>query len=805
MESRWLEDFLQDLRYAVRSLARHKGFAATAVASLALGIGANTAIFSVVSGLVLRPLPFAEPDRLVQLHGKSPLFPRGDAVNNLGEYRNQSTSFVAIVGYEVTARYLRTAGVPERVMTVRGEPDFFSMLGVAPIRGRTFRAGDPANVAVAGERFWQQRLRGDPSAIGSAIILDDQPYTLIGVMPDSFQFPYRAASLLRGVASETRTDLWIPFERPLRPGGRIGNVTGRLKAGVSLSAAESELAVISKRLEIQDPDRNTGRGVYLTPLSEAVVAASVRRPLFVLFGAVGIVLALACANVTNLSLVRMTLRSREVAVRAALGAGRLRLARQFFTESLLLSLAGGAAGLALAWWGTGRLMVIAGAQIPRAHEVGLDWRVFLFLLVACTLAGAVLGLAPAIIAVRKDVQSVLQESGGRSTMGGGQRRVRDGLVVAEVALAFVLAVGATLLIRELVRLRNTDMGMVTENVVTFHLGHRMTPQTDVRQFYEIADRVSQLPGVRAAGFTQLLPLQNWGWSSNSSDFTVRGHPPKTPVFPIELRFVTPGYFQALGIPIQKGRSFTTQDTRDAPRVILINETLARRYFGAEDPTGKEMNRGTIVGVVGDVRQVNLDRSASPEIYTNIAQNWSQVSELGITLVVSTQGPPEGLIEAIRSVIRDVNPNHAIFRVKTMDHVVADSLSDFTLYLSLMASFAALALLLAMTGTYGVISYIATSRSREFAIRVALGADRKRVTRLVLGQGIRLTAIGLGLGLCGAFAATPLLRDLPVTVRPPDVATAAPVAVFIGIVALAACLVPARRAADVDPMSVLRNE
>jgi predicted permease len=801
---RWLRDFVQDLRYAVRGLGKYKAFTATAIATLALGIGANAAIFSVVSGVIFRPLPFAQPERLVQMHGTSPLRPRADAVNNLGEYQRQSTSFDALVGYEVSARYMRSATGAERLMVVQVERDFFPMLGVPPLAGRTFGGDDAAGVAVVSEAFWR-RLGGDPSVIGRALVLEDQALTIVGVMPESFQFPYGAASLLQGVSSQARTDLWFPFAQPLRPGGRIGNVTGRLKRDATLASAESELAVIARRLETAYPDRPKGLGVYLVPLSEAVVSASVRRPLFVLFGAVAIVLALACANVTNLSLVRTTLRSREVAVRAAIGAGRLRLVRQFLTESLCLSLAGGLVGFAIAWAGTNRLMLAVAGQIPRAHEVSLDWRVFLFLLGVCVVAGAVAGLVPALVAMRTNPQSVLQESGGHSTMGAGQRRLRDGLVVAEVALACVLAVGAAVLIRELDRLRNTDMGMVTSNVVTFHVGHRMTPQTDQNQFYEIADRVAQLPGVRAAGFIQMLPLQNWGWSSNSSDFRRRGEPPPLATFPIELRYVTPGYFQALGIPIRQGRALTAQDTRDTPRVILINEALARRSFGTDDPVGRETTRGTIVGVVGDVRQVNMDQAAVPELYYPIAQNWSQVSELGLTLVVSAQERPDASIDAVRSVVRDVNPNLAVFGVKSMDRVVADSLADFTLFLLLMASFAALALLLASTGTYGVLAYIATSRTREFALRVALGADRGRVTRLVLGQGLRLTGLGLMFGVGAALAAAPLLQNLPVTVPRPTAATIAPVAVLIGAVALLACFIPAYRAARVDPMTALRDE
>jgi len=438
--------------------------------------------------------------------------------------------------------------------------------------------------------------------------------------------------------------------------------------------------------------------------------------------------------------------------------------------------------------------------------VGLDWRVFLFLLAACVFTGVLFGLAPALIAMRADAQSVLQQSGGRSTMGVGPRRLRDGLVVAEVALAFVLAVGATLLVRELVRLRNTDAGMVTANVVTFHLGHRVTPRTDVGQFYEIAERVTRLPGVRAAGFTQMLPLQNWGWTSNSTDLRPRGRPaPESLPFPVSMRYVTPGYFDALGIPIREGRAFTATDTRDAPPVILINEALARRHFANDDPVGLETNRGTIVGIVRDVRQVNLDRSADPELYFPIAQNWSQVSELGMSLVVRAENRPDTLVEPVRSVVRQVNPSLAIFDVKTMDRVIADSLSDFTLYLSLMAAFAALALLLASTGTYGVISYVATSRMREFAIRVAMGADEARMTRLILGQGARLTAIGLGCGLFVALAATPVLQNLPVTVRPPDVTLLGSVAALIGVVGIGACVAPAFRASHVDPTFVLRNE
>jgi predicted permease len=807
----WPQDLVLDLRYALRSFAGHKGFTVTAVSALALGIGANTAIFSVVSGVVLRPLPFAEPDRLVQLYGTPA--ERGEAIAwaDLEELRAQATSFEVLVGYGVTARYLGGSERTERVMAVAAERPFFATLGVGVIAGRTFQADDPANVAVASEAFWRRRLGGDPSIIGRVVTLDGEPFTIVGVMPASFQFPYGAASLLPGVASEARTDLWIPLVPTPQPGrrsppGRLSYVTGRLRNDVALGAAASEAAVIFERLAAQYPDTNRGVGVRLVPLAEAVVAAPLRRSLFMLFGSVGIVLALACANVANLSLVRMTMRSREVAVRTALGAGPLRLLRQFSTESLLLSLAGGLAGVALAWWGTDRLLALVGDRIPRAHEVGLDWRVFAFLLATCVLTAVLVGLIPAASVLRRNVQSTVRQSGTASTMNGGQRRLRDGLVVAEVALAMALCVGATLLVRELARLHQTETGMETGNVLVLHVGGPRSA-ADARRLYEIAELVARLPGVREAAFTQLLPLQNWGWSANTSDFEIVGRPATEPppIASMELRYVTPGYFRALGIPIRRGRAFTPGDDDDAPPVILINETLARAYFGDRDPTGAETSRGTIAGVVGDVRQMNLDRPALPEVYYPIAQNWSQVRELGMSLVVSAEGRAEPLIDPIRETIRRVGPDLAVFDVDTMDGVLAASLSEFTLYLGLVAAFAVLAIVLATTGTYGVVSYVATSRLRELAIRSALGAGQAQVTRLIFGQAVRLTALGLLLGVGGAFAAAPLLRDLPVSVRGPDLSIIAPVAALLGAVAIAASLVPARRAARVDPIYALRRD
>jgi predicted permease len=801
---RWLADLRHDVRYALRSLSRERRFAVTALLTLALGTGATTAIFTVVSALVLRPLPFPGADRLVALRSSS----AREAIPDIAAYREGTTSFEALSGYEVGARYMRDALGAERVMTVRTEPAFFTILGVPALQGRTYDASDPTSAVVLSERFW--RTRFGAAAPGSVIVLDGEPFTVLGVMPASFQFPYAAASLLPGVAARSRTDVWMPFAVPLR--GRVGNVVGRLREGVTPGAAEGELQAIVRRLEAAQPARARGRTVRVLPLAEAVLPPEIRRVLFLLFGAVGLVLGLACANVANLFLGRVAARTREVAIRAALGAGRTRLVRQLLTESLVIAVAGGGAGLALAWGATRGLTRLLAPHLPRTAEIGLDWRVFVFLLIVCAATGAVVGIAPALAAARRDTRAALQESEGRTTANRTQRRLRDGLVVMEIAVALVLTVGASVLIRELVRLRQTDSGLQTRNVLTFHVGHRLPlrgeerpREADVRPFLEIEARVARLPGVRAAGFTQLLPLQNWGWASSARDFRVRGEPPQPFDFPIELRFVTPGYFRAHGIPVVRGRGFTDADDRAAPFAIVINETLARRYFGSRSPLGAETTRGTIVGIVGDVRQAHLDRSTEPEVYYTIAQNWSQLSELGMTLVVRTLDRPEASIDAIRSIVREVNPDYAVFNVKTMEQVVAESLSDFTMYLWTIGAFAALALVLAATGTYGVISYVAMARLREFAIRMALGADRTRVMRMVIARGTALAIGGIALGILGALFASPLLAALPVSVRPPGFVTIVPAAAGLVLLAVAATLVPALRAARTDPMTVLRND
>jgi len=803
---RWLDDLGQDLRFALRTLGRgHRTFAAAAIPTLAVGIGATTAVFTVLSALLLRPLPFPHADRLVALRGTTPHPARGTQVTNLPFYRNESRVFDGIAAYDVGARYMRDGGAIERVMVVRTERSFFSILEVPAAYGRTYDWSDTAACVVLSDGFWRRRFGARRDLIGQSVTLDDKRYVVVGIMPDSFQFPYRAGALLDGPAVQRPADLWLPFEQAVTARGRFGSVIGRLRPGVGIADAQGEVDALAALLDALDPN-NHGQGVSLQPLDGSVVPIATRRLVLLFFAAVVIVLALASANVANLSLARMMARQREVAVRAALGASVSRLARQFLAESLFIAFAGGTAGLLVAWWTVRRGVASIAAYLPRAHEIGFDWSVFLFALAVCTTVGGVVGLVPALIAARRDPRATLNETSGQSTMSARQRRVRDALVVAEVALAFLLGIASAAVFRELGRLQRIDPGLSPRHVLTFHLGQRRgaVPQDGLR-FYEIADRVAQLPGVAAAGFVQMLPLQSWGWSANNVDFVVRGRPRRTDEFTMELRFVTPGYFDAIGIPIRRGRGFTAADTPANPQVIVINDALARRAFPGEDPIGLVTTRGTIIGTIGDVRQSGLDRDPSPELYTPIAQNWSQISDLGMTLVARTADRPEPMIDAIRSTIHEVDPGQAIFGIKTMDAVIADSLTGFTLSLSILSAFAALAIAMALTGTYGVISYLASSRMREFAIRVALGSGSGRVSRFVLGRALVLTMLGLGAGLAAALMSMPLLDAAPVTISRPGIPTVVVVAAMIVGVALLAALLPARRAARVDPVAILRAD
>jgi predicted permease len=773
----WAENTIQDLRFALRSWGKAPAFAVAAITTLAIGIGSNTAIFSVVSGVLLRPLPFADPQTLVQLYETQPRnsfqmgFDGPVVFQDFDQWRRQSRLLEGTITYTNSARNFQGVGVPEQVATVAAERGLFGLLGVGALVGRTFGEGDPLNVAVASYGFWTGYLGGDRSAIGQSITLDGQPFTLIGVMPEKFQFPYTSSS----------KGLWVPWEAPAElrnhPERRLDAVVGRLKHGIGIAAARQELNAMESPFQGH-------RMVRIRPLQD-VVSGAARDSLLVLLGAVGMVLLVACLNVANLLLARTASRAREIAIRAAVGAGRWRLMRQFLTESRVLALGGGMAGLAIGVLGS-RLLLRMAAQIPRAGEIGLDWRVFAFLLAVCMTTGLGFGLAPAIAAARGVASGLARRSVGSA--------LRDALVVVEVALAFVLLVGAGLLLRTFLNLQHTNPGLNAENVLTMHV-----VLSGARESLAIEERVAQIPGVRAAGLISLLPLQDSGWSAG---FTIIGQPG---IHETELRYVTPGYFRAMGIPLRSGREFSPRDNPAAAGVILINEALARRYFPNEDPVGRPLDRGMIVGVVGDVRQASLSVSAKPEIYYAVAQNFGQIRRLGSTLVVRGNGPPEPLVGAIRAAIREVSPGQALFRVTTMQGVIEESLANPRLYAWLVGLFAAMGTLLALAGIYGVIAYLVTLRTREFGIRMALGADTGRMLWLVMSRGAWLTALGLAIGTAGAAALTRVLRGVLYGVAATDSVTFGAVAAVLAAVALAGCLVPARRAARVDPSVALRCE
>lgn len=780
---------MRDVRYAIRALLSTPAVTFTALLVLALGIGATTAIFSVANAVLFRPLPFGDPERLVQFGTMGIL--------EFQAYREQSRSFDSLVSYSVVNKNLQDAAGPERITAVAAERGLFDLLVVWPLAGRTFTHADATNVAVVSEGFWRRRFGADASLDDRKIVLDGEPYTVIGILPGWFQFPYRA----------TMTDVWIPMEllRTENWFQRIDVAVGRVKAGVTIEAAGAELRTIAQQLEPLSRS-NPERTVPMIPLTEAVVGRS-RAGVLTLLGAVAMVLLIACANVANLLLARAEARKREVVVRTALGAGHAHLLRQFLTESILLGLAASGAAVFIALAGTRVLATLAASQIPRSFEIGLDWTAFLFLLAIGVGTGIAFGLVPALHALKSDVSGLLNAMSGRSSQGRGAVAINKGLVVAEIALAFILLTGAGLLLRAFLYLEQTPTGIVREQVLTLRLETRgllprQAPSAEAgfatsaqgRYFRAIEERVMQIPGVRAAGFVTRLHLQSPG---NTAQFSIVGRPqpPNQPGAPVRLREASPGYFRALGVPLRAGRLFTDRDPG-----IVVNEALVRAHFPGEDPIGRVLSRGTIVGVVGDVRQ-SLRLPPEPELYSALART----SYSAATLVVSASMPPDGLVGPLRAAIREINPNQTVFDVKTIDDVIRASHADVDLSLWLIGLFAGLAFVLSMAGIYGVISYGVAARRKEFGIRLALGADAGRLRRMVLAQGGLLIGTGVVIGIAGALALTRFLRALLYEVTPTDPLTFIAATLLLVGVAIVACLNPARRAMKLDPMTVLRHD
>jgi putative ABC transport system permease protein len=806
---------LRDIRFAARLLIRRPVFTIIAVLSLALGIGANAAIFSVIDAVLLRPLPYAQPDRLVRLYETAPQMPLSSvAPANFYDWQKENNVFSQLAAFGLTDLNLQGVANPERLEAVRATANLFSVLGTKPLLGRTFATGEDqpnaARVVVLSEELWRRHFGSDPRTVSRVISLGGDPYTVIGIMPSRFRFP-----------ADAKTDVWVPLQSDpqlaAQRDSRWLHVIGRLAPDVDLATATSQMHQIAERLAQQYPKEQYGHSVLAVSLRQDITG-DIRPALLMLLGAAGLVLLIACANVANLSLARASDRHREVAIRLAVGARRTRLMRQFLTESVLLALLGAMVGLALAYVGTPSLMRLAASSVPFAGDVGFNPQVFVFLLVIAVLTGVIFGLVPAFHATRVDLQSDLKEGSVQGSPGTGSRRFRSLLVIAETALALVLLVGAGLLMRAFARLENTGSGMTTHNVLTMHVPvprQQYDTAVSIRFFQPVLQHITAIPGVLSAGLTSALPLQE---SHNFSLLRIEGRPPDSPGDePIaEQRIVSPGYFRALGIPVVQGRDVTDHDagTIDSgvrpagspPAVVLINEALAHTYFANHNPIGRRIKVGDslwapIVGVVRDVRESGLETPSAPTMYFS----YLQFPQNEMTLVISTSAPPMSIVGAVRAAIHSVDPNQPVYDVETMDQVVSNSISDRRFYLSLLGTFAVIAFALAIAGIYGVMSYAVTQRTREIGIRMALGARASSVRRLVVREGMMLVSAGIACGAVMSLLLTHLLSSLLYGVSSTDPITFLCVAILLGGVALVASYVPARRAAAVDPTISLRYE
>ena len=801
----------QDLRYGMRVLLKQRGFTLVAALALALGIGANTAIFSVVNAVLLRPLPFPEPGRLLVVwtdhRARGGPEVEWASPEEFEDWRGQNSVFERMAGYTGWGPTLTGQGEPEQLSGAAVSADMFPLFGVEPALGRGFLPEEDRRgaerVVVLGHGLWQRRFGADPGVIGRVITLGGEGHTVVGVMPAGFKSPL-----------QPRAELWRTLRPALGPGcGRgciVLRVVARLRPGVPLERARAEMSTIARRLEAQYPDSQKGVGVALVPLHDQLVRG-VRPALLVLLVTVGLVLLISCANVASLTLAQATARAREVAVRLALGAGRGRVARQLLTESLLLALVGAAAGLLLAFWMVDLLKAFSPPGTPRLDEVRIDARVLGFTLVIGLVTGLVFGLVPALQTSKPHLNQALKEGGKGTSAGARSRRLRQTIVVAEVALALTLLVGAGLLLKSFVRLQRVDPGFNSRGILTATIGLPRTGYPERRQitaFYgQLIERLKALPGVQAAGAVSDLPL---GGGASDVSFVVQGRPLPPPGQRPAAWYnsVTTDYFRTMGVRLLRGREFGERDSEQAPRAVIISETMARRFFPDEDPIGKRLGNGEddnwreIVGVVADVRHFGLDAEARPTMYFPDRQAPSR----GMSLVVRAGGgDPLALAGAVRGAVLALDPNLAVAGLGTLDALVSDSIATPRFVLLLIGAFAGVALLLAAVGIYGVMAYAVGERTHEIGVRMALGAQPGDVLRLVVGQGMTLVVAGVGLGLVGAFALTRLMATLLFQVSATDPLIFASVPAVLAGVALLACYLPARRATRVDPLVALRYE
>jgi putative ABC transport system permease protein len=815
---------MNDLRFALRQLAKNPGFTAVAVITLALGIGANTAIFSVVNAVILRPLPFPESDRLVWIsegNQKSREFPI--SFPDFTNWQTQQTVFDQIGVYNWGAYNLAGSGDPQRLWAAQMSASAFKALRAQPALGRVFtqdedKPGVPS-VVILSHGLWQNRFGGDSAILNQAISLDGVSYTVVGIMPPGFVFP-------------TPVDIWVPLapfsslpsyqDRNNHPG--LEGVA-RLKPGATLEKAQAEMEMIAKRLEQQYPASNTDVRVRLDPLLHKVVG-NVSRALWMLLSAVALVLLIACANVANLLLARAAARQKEMAVRAALGAGRAQIVRQLLTESLLLAVVGSALGLLLAHWGLGLILALSHNAIPRAAEIHMDGGVLIFTALAALTTGVLFGLVPAWQASRPSLQTVLKDNTRGTT--GGNNRLRQGLIVAEVSLTLMLLIGAGLLLHSFHNLQSVNPGFSSERVLSFRLDlpkRKYAAPDQQNGFYQaLVEKLRNVPGVQAAGVASRCPLESFNWLA---EYQIEGQP--EPVagngLTMDLTLASPDYFHAMGIPLLKGRVFTDQDNREHVRgtgreqedgaglnVIVVDEEFAHRHWPNEDPIGQKVRipwgareQNPVLTVVGVVARVKVrELSEHGGFVQAYLPSW-QLPEPGRAVVVKTVVPPETLISAIREQVSSLDPAQPISNLRTVEELRNSSLAPQRLNLALLGLFGALALALAAIGLYGVLAYAVTQRRREMGVRIALGAQRHNVLGLVVGSGMRLVVVGIVAGLAGAAGLTRVMRSLLFDVTPFDPITLVSVPVVLATVALLACWLPARNAAKVDPMEALRTE
>ena len=812
------ETLAQDIRYGARVLLKHKAFTAVAVITLALGIGANTAIFSVVNELLLRPLPYRDADRIVMLWEVSPEGRHQNTTSraNFRGWREQSTSYQHMAAFSDQRFTLTGDGEPEEVSGQLALPEIFKVLGVDPILGRTLlpedaEPGKPP-VVVLSYGLWQRRFGGQSGVIGKPILLNGVNRTIVGVMPPNFQFHIKQRSGT-GRPAELWTTLPMPAGSIESDRGRFLSVVARLKDGVTPEQAAAELRTIQARLSDEAPQFNKNFSGEILPLREQFFG-NVRRPLWLMLGAVGFVLLIACANVANLLLSLATSREKEIALRAALGARRSRIVRQLLTESLLLALLGSVLGLGFAWLGIKALMLIAPRDLLGLQSVGLNFSVLLWTLGVSVLTGIIFGLAPALHISRLNLNDSLKEGGkAESGQASGSRRLRSVLVVSEIALAVVLLASAGLLIKSFIRLQQVDRGFDTQNVISMVVRLPFARYREDAQlvafFNQAMERLQRLPGVRSAGMVNFLPL--YGGLGSSTAFKIMGRPEPPPGQEpgTDVRVVDAGYFQTMGIPLLRGRNFSDAELREAKRVILINEALARKYFPNEEPIGQRLDVAMfetpviteIVGVVGNVRYDSLIDEAPPAVYFP----HPELAYPFMTFVLRTDGDPAAIAPAVQREIRALDPNQPISDVRTMEQVMSEAVSRSRFNTLLLALFAGLATLLSAVGIFGVMNYSVALRTREIGLRLAIGAQPRQVLLLVLRQGLLLTVIGLVLGLGASLALTRLLSGLLFGVTAVDASTFATISLLLVLVSLLACYLPARRAMRIDPMLALRYE